>query len=198
MISGLLKRVLAWTTLTLAIIAAPATAQKLLTTPAEKMMTSPGGVDLRTGAYAYSETDLSIGGAAGGLALTRTMIQGMAGHSNPFATFSHNWDIMIQELRVDKDDPTKTGGSYRMLVQYGGRSRTFDLSWAGGVPITFNNITSGPIARVTSTDVCRCSPNRRPISIGRWSGKKTNWPRNWTIRLMRPLSSSATDRRKEW
>lgn len=100
-------------------LTAPACAQSLLTTPAEKIQTSPGGVDLRTGAYAYNETDISIGGEAGGLALTRTMIQAMAGHSNPFATFSHNWDIMIQELRVNADDPTQSGANYRMLVQYG-------------------------------------------------------------------------------
>ena len=34
---------------------------------------APGGVDMRTGRYVYSETDLSIGGEGGGLTLTRTL-----------------------------------------------------------------------------------------------------------------------------
>ena len=143
----LLKRAFGWAVLALAMIAAPVAAQSLLTTPAEKIQTSPGGVDLRTGAYNYHETDLSIGGE-GGLALTRTMIQAMPGHSNPFATFSHNWDILIQELRVDTNDPTRSGGGYRMLVQYGGRSRTFD-AYITAYGSTYNNLTTGPRALLT-------------------------------------------------
>src|SRR4051812_23096938 len=45
----------------------------LLSVPAEKLMTGPGGVDIRSGRYNYSQTDLSIGDEAGGLNFTRTI-----------------------------------------------------------------------------------------------------------------------------
>ncbi|MFL6845187.1 MAG: RHS repeat domain-containing protein [Allosphingosinicella sp.] len=110
--------------------AQPALAQgsdKLINTPAEKYAVAPGGVDMRTGRYAYSQTDLSIGGEgeSGGLALTRLMTAGLSGHANPFANLSHNWDVMLSERRIQYDNPNQLGNDYRINVHFGGRSQTF-------------------------------------------------------------------------
>jgi len=101
-----------------------------VTPPAERLMTTPTGVDMRSGQYAYSQTDLSIGedNETGGLGLTRGMIASVPGHINPFANFSHNWDVMIWEKRIDIDEGRYdgTGPDYRMHVSFGGRSETFE------------------------------------------------------------------------
>jgi RHS repeat-associated protein len=130
---------------------APAAAQqqsegRLINTPAESFAMAPGGVDMRTGRYAYSETDLSIGGE-GGLALTRTMTQNIPGHGNPFGNFSHNWDITITELRIQYDNPQLSGLDFRIFVNFGGRSQTFksrNLSGWG-----FEEESQGPSATLT-------------------------------------------------
>jgi RHS repeat-associated protein len=132
---------------------APAAAQqqsesRLINTPAEQFLMTPGGVDMRTGRYAYSETDLSIGGE-GGLALTRTMTQNIPGHGNPFGNFSHNWDITISELRIQYDNPQLSGNDFRIFVNFGGRSQTFksrNLSGWG-----FEEESQGPSATLTYT-----------------------------------------------
>jgi hypothetical protein len=103
--AGLLPALLA------CLLAAPAAAQvggggeggsepttKMITTPAEKFAVAPGGVDMRTGRYTYSQNDLSIGN----LTFTRIMATDVRGHFNPFANLSHNWDIMITEKRIKR------------------------------------------------------------------------------------------------
>ncbi|MEM1134034.1 MAG: hypothetical protein AAGH53_13965, partial [Pseudomonadota bacterium] len=59
--------------------------------PTEQLAVSPTGVDIRSGRYAYSATDLQIGG----LSLTRTLASNARDHINPFGNLSHNWDIFI-------------------------------------------------------------------------------------------------------
>jgi hypothetical protein len=107
--------------------AAPASAQdKLINTPAEKFVTAPGGVDMRTGRFVYEETDLAIGGEGNaGLALKRILTANVAGHGNPFANLSHNWDIMVSELRINIDDPQNAGQDFQINVHFGGRSQTY-------------------------------------------------------------------------
>jgi RHS repeat-associated protein len=107
--------------------AAPAAAQsggqsKIVNFPAEKFNIAPGGVDMRTGRFVYSETDLS----AGPLALARTMPERVANHANPFGNFSHNWDIFLIETRTDLYEGNPVGLDYRMNVHHGGRSFTFE------------------------------------------------------------------------
>ncbi|HEX8381561.1 MAG TPA: hypothetical protein VF619_13550, partial [Allosphingosinicella sp.] len=122
--------------------AAPAMAQnqsKVLNTPAEKFAIAPGGVDLRTGRYVFSETDLS----AGGLSLTRTMRNGVLGDSNPFGNFSHNWDIFLVERRVNIDQGKIPGEDYRMSVHFGGRSLTFEGMKSSG---TYGAKSDGPVS----------------------------------------------------
>jgi len=111
-------------------LAAPALAQESRgnnAPPAEKLAVSPGGVDMRSGRYAYDQTDLTIGGGA--LSLARSLAQPVAGHVNPFANFSHNWDVLISEKRINifqNNFVHQAGQSdYQMEVSFGGVSQTF-------------------------------------------------------------------------
>jgi YD repeat-containing protein len=137
----------AWLALLLASTAliTPAMGQQLISNPAEKMMVSPGRVDVRTGEYAYSETDLTIGSEAGGLSLVRMLVH-TAGGASPFGTFTHNWDIQLQELTVDRENQREpfsgTGTPWsRVLIKMGGRTRTFsrDPSVIGN-PYTYGGV----------------------------------------------------------
>lgn len=111
-----------------------ASADDLKVIPAEKFVTAPGGVDMRTGRFVYSQTDLAAGSDANGIMLNRTMPDYAARHINPFANFSHNWDIWLVESRISISTGQTWGGpDYRMNVHIGGRSITFDS------PASFGN-----------------------------------------------------------
>ena len=136
------------------IAAPPARAQqsdsRLINTPAERFEMTPGGVDMRTGRLRYNETDLSVGGD-GGLTLVRTMTQNVMGHRSPFGNFSHNWDIMLTEQRINYDNPEQNGlgyPDYRIFVNFGGRSQTFKTrhQWTG-----FEMESGGPLTRLSFT-----------------------------------------------
>ncbi|MGH6615199.1 hypothetical protein [Sphingomonas sp.] len=118
---------------------------KLINTPAEKFIITPGGVDLRTGRYAYDTTDLTIGGE-GGLKLNRIMSDYVGQHANPFGNFSHNWDIMLVETRVGLSQGTPVGSDFRANVHSGGRSLTFESNLTQDFYI---HKTSGPSALLT-------------------------------------------------
>ena len=113
---------------------------------------APGGVDMRTGRYAYSETDLAIGGDSGALALTRSLTADVPGHGNPFGNFSHNWDIMVSEMRVNFDDPQQSGADFRIFVHFGGRSQTFKSRADSGIDHwRFQQESRGGFAPLTVT-----------------------------------------------
>ncbi|HEX8448218.1 MAG TPA: hypothetical protein VF652_01385, partial [Allosphingosinicella sp.] len=119
-------------------LAEPAAAQtetaKLNSTPAEKFIVAPGGVDMRTGRFVYNETDLSIGGEGnGGLALTRTLENG-PGRTNPFANLSHNWDVMVSE-RLALETNEYGGHDVMVDVHFGGRSQSFRASNFSGAAL---------------------------------------------------------------
>ncbi len=118
--------------------------------PAEKFLIAPGGVDLRTGRYGYSETDLTGGGGQGALALTRIMPERVGNHANPFGNFSHNWDIFLIETPPRlKDDAPRTGNeTVRMNVHRGGRSLTFE---SGGADSGYSFRSDGERASLTFT-----------------------------------------------
>jgi hypothetical protein len=129
---------------------------KLLTAPAEKYAMAPGGVDMRTGRYVYSENDLAIGGEDG-LALARITAPAVRGHVNPFANFSHAWDVMLTEKRVnifEGNDSHNSGQDFRINVHFGGRSETFQsrttdygfiqLSRGAFASLTFAGDRAGP------------------------------------------------------
>lgn len=111
--------------------ATAAAASGVLSPPPEKFIVSPGGVDMRSGRYAFSQTDVAVGGEAG-LSFTRTLNQQVAGHPNPFGDFSHNFDIMVLEKRINlqQQNYTATPGApdFQIEIAYAGRSQTF-RSW---------------------------------------------------------------------
>jgi hypothetical protein len=94
--------------------------------PEERLVVSPGGVDMRSGRYAYDQTDLTIGGA---LTLARTLAQPVGGHSDPFGNFSHNWDVLLSEKRINIFQNNFTHGvgqpDYQIEIAFGGRSQSF-------------------------------------------------------------------------
>jgi YD repeat-containing protein len=118
--------------------------------PPEKFATSPGGVDMRSGRYVYSGTDLAIGGAEG-LSLTRTLAQPVIGHSNPFANFSHDWDILLSEKRIDivGNHFTHSVGypDYQIEIAFGGLSQTF----RGFSGMAFEQVSRSGYARLSFT-----------------------------------------------
>ena len=133
-----------------------------LSPPPERFAVSPGA---RSGNYTYRQTDLSIGedSEAGGLALTRSGQAPVGGHTNPFGNFSHNWDIMVTEKRLDLENPNSINGGhdYRIMVHFGGRSETFESKYSdtffelksrnGRAALTFTGDKSGPNVVYTFT-----------------------------------------------
>jgi hypothetical protein len=131
------------------LLPATAAAQTLPVTPPEKMMVSPGGVDMRSGRYAYSQTDLAIGGEAG-LALTRTLSQQVVGHANPFANFSHNFDLMLvmKSVHIQTGDLGDSPGNpdTQVEIAFGGLSQTFQ---SAGTATGFDLVSHAGYARLT-------------------------------------------------
>jgi YD repeat-containing protein len=119
--------------------------------PAEKLAITPGGVDIRTGRYAYSQTDLGIReGEGGGLTLARSMGSPSV---RSFGNFAHNWDIALIIKRVDIDAGNYANGSgedYRVIVYLNGRSETFESqSYETG----FQQVSKSSLAKLTYTGV---------------------------------------------
>jgi hypothetical protein len=115
--------------------------------PADEFAVNPQGVDMRSGRYVYSHTDLSIGGEEGGLSLVRTIANNVLQHINPFGNFSHNQVMMISERRVIFE----TGGSgndFRLTVHMGGLADTFE---ARTTDTGFTRRSNGPSTRLTWT-----------------------------------------------
>jgi RHS repeat-associated protein len=124
--------------------AGPAFAQVAnVSPPAEKFAVAPGGVDMRSGRYVYSQTDIAIGGEEG-LSLARTLAQQVAGHNNPFANFSHNMEIMLAEKRINVQQNIfrHTAGQpdYQIEISFGGRRDSFRSVGANG---GFEHISRG-------------------------------------------------------
>jgi YD repeat-containing protein len=110
-----------------AFLPSAAPAQQIKSIPAERFITSPGNVDMRTGRYVYSHADLSAGEGGAAFAFERIMPDYAAAHANPFGNFSHNWDVWIVESRIDLSKSGNLPGiDYRMNVHMNGRSITFD------------------------------------------------------------------------
>jgi hypothetical protein len=66
-------------------------------TPPDSMVTAPGGVDLRSGKFAFDKQDLVIAdGAVGGITLKRTVRSDFALNFDAFGQFGNNWNIFIQ------------------------------------------------------------------------------------------------------
>lgn len=105
----------------------------------EEGATSPGGVDLRTGRFAYSVTDIAVGSGkeVGGLVLQRLFATPVPGGKQPFANMTHNWDITIHLRSFDRDNPNpdpriNIGPDTRAIINFGSRSQTFEKTNANG------------------------------------------------------------------
>jgi YD repeat-containing protein len=157
---------------------------KLLTNPAEKFFIAPGGVDMRTGQFVYQNTDLSIGPEDGGLALIRTAPNYTGDHLNPFKNFSHNFDIMLMETRVHIASGSSVGTDYRMLVQLGGRTLTFEslivhsgYAYKGDGPFALLTYAGGTRESATAVYTLR-TPDGTLITfrpIGSYDCANRNW-----------------------
>ncbi|TXC73379.1 hypothetical protein FSZ31_01050 [Sphingorhabdus soli] len=101
--------------------------QDLRVIPAESFITSPGGVDMRTGRLVYSHTDLLAGSDDNAISLDRIMPDYTGNHANPFGSFAHNWDIWL--VQADTTEPNEFGSTitiWRVGIHFGGRTVTMD------------------------------------------------------------------------
>jgi RHS repeat-associated protein len=124
-----LGRLAGWL-LTAACLAAPAMAQTGQTSPPEMRSVDANGVDLISGAYAFSFTEASIGAGEGALTLTRT------GTNGPGA-------ISLQNMWLEQ---TIAGSVVTAVVVLGDRSETFTRSGTGAFAPALDNgatLTSG-------------------------------------------------------
>lgn len=161
--------------------AVPAAAQKLANGfPADKYEIAPGGVDLRTGHYVYSATDLSIGPKDGGLTLNRMKPVYSGNRVNPFANFSHNWDIFLTQRGLL---PAEIEGltEYHMAVHLGGRTLSFRGA-ASGTGFGFQS--NGHVANLTLT-----SGGTKGSSSAVFTAKTTDG----TILVFRPMGGLDCD-----
>lgn len=108
--------------------------------PAEQYAVSEGGVDMRTGQYTYSHTDLSIGGS-GGLSLSRNNGENDWKWSKPMGQFSHNWHIYATYA------PIKNGGA-NFAVVGGGRGHGFSTGANSNNFIVYSNTQRASIRGV--------------------------------------------------
>lgn len=127
---------------------------KLINLPAEQVMVSAGGVDLRTGRYNYNQTDVAIGQGENGIALTRTISSIFPAQSEfAFANFSHNWDMSLKIIRVNLSQRSREGGwplgdDYMAFVNYDGRNMSFSTGEFG---VSYSMQSRGPRNYLTWT-----------------------------------------------
>ncbi|RDC58918.1 hypothetical protein HME9302_00094 [Alteripontixanthobacter maritimus] len=113
--------------------------------PPENWSIAGGNVDLRTGSYVYSQTDLSLGGA-GGLSLDRIVSTGLKGYQDAFGSFAHNWDIFATYKQHYSGDMGNPDISDRLMI------------WRGGRPETFEHM--GPAGTQSYVEISRASGGR--------------------------------------
>ncbi len=149
-----------------AVSAAPAFGQPSTPTqtyvapPAEQMLLSPGGVDMRNQQYQFRQVDISIGGeGTAGLALVRGAMPIVFGHVSPFGNVSHNWDILAVESRVKIDAGdfahSPTNPDYRMVIRLNGIGDTFQAY--GAVSANYTQASQTTFALLTYTNGTKAS-----------------------------------------
>jgi hypothetical protein len=126
---------------------------RFVSPPADRVAVAGGGVDMRSGRYAFSQTDVSIGeGATGGLALTREPRMRV---SEAFGNFSHNYAITLTETLVDMTRLNYEHGSgvdYRISVRFAGRADTFEAQhFASGYVPPFAQVSQRANVGLTSS-----------------------------------------------
>lgn len=160
-----------------------------------KFAASPGGVDMHSGTFSWSNTDLSIGGGEGaGLNLTRNFsyMDEWGNYRQSFGQyFTHNWDIELREVRLAMPGTCyPSERHYSMMVMYGGLGASFR---SPDTPVNFKQ--TAPVGYATLT--YSGTPNNGNVTY-------TYTARDGTIILFRPLkpmtqntdcSNSAVDTR---
>ena len=141
----------------------------------EKTAVTSGGVDIRSGKYAYSKVDASVGDGSDTLELKRIMPTAIRGHISPFGNFSHNWDILLSITR-QKIGTASGQYNYRAHVNFEGHTETFD--WLYG-STTFSQKSFSPLASLTS--------GAQTIAIGQ---VYTYTAVDGTVAVFRPASTS--------
>lgn len=97
--------------------------------PPEKYAKSPGEVDMRTGQFLYSHTDLQIGDQSG-LKLERMFSDPKEKVGVSFGALSHNWNVTVSEKRVQVCTANVPGEyDYVVTVRFGSRSANFRSSY---------------------------------------------------------------------
>ncbi|MDF7774285.1 hypothetical protein P1X14_03410 [Sphingomonas sp. AOB5] len=115
--------------------------------PPEQYTISPGGVDMRSGVYAYRMADLSVPK----FDLERTDAAGLPGSPAPFASMGHNWSIMLTERRqnlISHAIVSAGQSDYQVYVSVDGRTETFQ---ALGIDWPFEQMSRTPMARLAHT-----------------------------------------------
>lgn len=115
-----------------------------------KIAVTSGGVDIRTGRYAYSKTDVSIGDGGGAIAVERTMPTAISGHVAPFGNFSHNWDILLV-IKQTPIDQYPGQNDFSANVNFGGRSQTFEMLYLQSS--TFRQKSQNDFTRLTTSGI---------------------------------------------
>jgi YD repeat-containing protein len=143
-----------------AAIVAPAYAQEgtdqIGLVPTNQSISSPGGVNMKTGEYNYQSVDAQIGGEGefGGISLIRSIRSGFRNDYPirsvlvPTGTFNHNWQITINENLVHLKSIayasigirpadynhrfSRHQPDYRLQIEWGSRTETFDWARSSG------------------------------------------------------------------
>lgn len=141
----------------------------------EKIAVTAGGVDIRTGRYAYSATDVSAGDGGGAISVERTMPTSIVGHVAPFGNFSHNWNIL---LVIDGRPIDQYPGQSDFLanVHFGGRSQSFEMLYLSDS--MFRQKSQNDFTRLTTT-----GPQASPGSVYTYQAT------DGTVAVFRPLAS---------
>ncbi|MEG3088528.1 hypothetical protein [Sphingomonas sp. PB4P5] len=137
MIGGILVRVVAASRICLCICstvfsAMPAFAEEdagiLAPVPSDRFTLSPGAVDMRTGQYRYSVTDLSVGDPDSGRGISLTRLTDSTQFRERMAQFSHSWEIVLTQYTVPFKGVSGQAApppSSQITVTAGSRSMTF-------------------------------------------------------------------------
>jgi RHS repeat-associated protein len=140
----------------------------------EKIAVTSGGVDIRTGRYAYSATDVAIGDGSGGITVERTMSTPIEGHPAPFGNFSHNWDILLTAKSLGTDQ-YPGNFDYIAEIHFGGRSQTFEKIYPQD--LNFRQKSQNDVTRLTA-----------PGAFGAPNAIYTYEANDGTVAVFRPIT----------
>ncbi|WP_153007075.1 hypothetical protein, partial [Sphingomonas sanguinis] len=147
----------------------------------EHFALSPGGVDMRTGQYRYEHTDLSIGGDKGLSLIRYSTDSGYPnGRNDRFGTLTHNWDIRLEEQRVEVDTASYPYQFDYLVVVSGRRHATFRSTWNPLPGDSFKELSLNGYNKINFTYI--------DSSRGRVPSQYTFTAEDGTVITFRPVS----------